>query len=69
VKPRVQQQVAACEGVPVAVLLGKAEWESGCVRVKMWRDEVEEEGEKDRGQLVAREDLVKEVRRLLTERE
>jgi histidyl-tRNA synthetase len=70
VNPRVQQQVAACKVVPVAVLLGKAEWESGCVRVKMWRDKGEEEGgEKDRGQLVAREDLVKEVRRLLSERE
>jgi histidyl-tRNA synthetase len=69
VKPRVQQQFAACEGVAVVVMLGKAEWESGCVRVKAWRDEVEEEEEEDRGQLVAREDLVKEVRRLLSERE
>ncbi|KAK4143214.1 uncharacterized protein C8A04DRAFT_37576 [Dichotomopilus funicola] len=61
VKPKPLQQFNAPEGVPVAVMLGQEELEAGQVRVKQLHV-----GDKnDKGQLVAREQLVEEVRRVL----
>ncbi|KAH6619795.1 hypothetical protein B0J18DRAFT_467926 [Chaetomium sp. MPI-SDFR-AT-0129] len=61
VKPKPLQQFNASEGVPVAVMLGQEELEAGQVRVKQLHV-----GDKnDKGQLVAREQLVEEVRRVL----
>lgn len=61
VKPKPLQQFNASEGVPVAVMLGQEEVEAGQVRVKQLHV-----GDKaDKGQLVGREQLVDEVRRLL----
>ncbi len=61
VKPKPLQQFNASEGVPVAVMLGHEELEAGQVRVKCLAGGIS----KDKGQLVARENLVEEVRKLL----
>ncbi|KAH6637266.1 hypothetical protein F5144DRAFT_592188 [Chaetomium tenue] len=65
VKPKPLQQLNASRGVPVAVMLGQDEVEAGKVRVRYLHvgDKVAEQ--KDKGQLVAREQLVEEVRKLL----
>ena len=63
VKPKPLQQFNTSEGVPVAVVLGQDELEAGQVRVKVLVGD-KNEAPKDKGQLVWREDLVEEVRKL-----
>ena len=65
VKPRPQQQFSASEGAPVAVILGQDEVAAGQVRVKTLHVGDKNSEQKDKGQLVSREDLVEEVRKLL----
>ncbi|KAG7288119.1 hypothetical protein NEMBOFW57_007642 [Staphylotrichum longicolle] len=65
VKPKSLQQFDAAEGVPVAVMLGQDELEAGQVLVKRLHVGDKNATTKDKGQLVSREDLVKEVRKLL----
>lgn len=65
VKPKPMQQFNASEGVPVAVILGQDEVEAGQVRVKHLQVGDKNTAQKDRGQLVPRENLVEEVRKLL----
>ncbi|KAI1392066.1 histidyl-tRNA synthetase [Hypoxylon trugodes] len=70
VKPRPQQQFKAAEGVPLGVILGQDELAEGKVRVKVLGtgrpgEEDDKDKEKDQGQLIKREDLVAEVKKLL----
>ena len=65
VKPKPLQQFNASEGVPVAVMLGQDEVEAGQVRVKCLHVGDKTAAQKDKGQLVPREHLVEEVRKLL----
>ncbi len=65
VKPRPQQQFSTSEGAPVAVILGQDEVEAGQVRVKGLHVGDRNAAQKDKGQLVPRENLVEEVRKLL----
>ncbi len=67
VKPKPLQQFNASEGVPVAVMLGQEEVEAGHVRVKCFHVGAgdKDAAQKDKGQLVQREHLVEEVRKLL----
>lgn len=65
VKPKMLQQFNASEDVPVAVILGDDELAAGQVRLKDTRAGDKEATEKNRGELVKREDLVKEVKKLL----
>jgi histidyl-tRNA synthetase len=65
VKPKPLQQFNASEGVPVAVMLGQEELEAGQVRLKCLHVGDKNAAQKDKGQLVRREDLVEEVRKLL----
>jgi histidyl-tRNA synthetase len=65
VKPKPLQQFNASEGVPVAVMLGQDELEAGQVRVKCLHVGDKNAAQKDKGQLVPRENLVEEVRKLL----
>ncbi len=65
VKPKPQQQFNASEGVPIAVILGQDEVEAGQVRVKHLHVGDRNAAQKDKGQLVPRENLVEEVRKLL----
>ena len=65
VKPRMPQQYKAAEKVPVAVILGQDEVTAGQVRLKAWGSGDDDPDTKDRGQLVSRDDLVEEVRKLL----
>ncbi|KAK4044707.1 hypothetical protein C8A01DRAFT_42610 [Parachaetomium inaequale] len=64
VKPKPLQQFNASEGVPVAVMLGQDELEAGQVRVKCLHVG-DKDAAKDKGQLIPRENLVDEVRRLV----
>lgn len=65
VKPKPLQQFNASEGVPVAVMMGQEELEAGQVRVKCLHVGDKNAAQKDKGQLIPREDLVEEVRKLL----
>ena len=65
VKPKPLQQFNASEGVPVAVMLGQEELEAGQVRVKCLHVGDKNAAQKDKGQLIPRENLVEEVRKLL----
>ncbi|KAH6847289.1 hypothetical protein B0I37DRAFT_405289 [Chaetomium sp. MPI-CAGE-AT-0009] len=65
VKPKPLQQFNASEGVPVAVMLGQEELEAGQVRVKCLHVGDKNAAQKDKGQLVPRENLVEEVKKLL----
>ncbi|SPQ26262.1 5cd68b98-6287-4207-8479-1d2108a5e3cc [Thermothielavioides terrestris] len=65
VKPKPLQQFNASEGVPVAVMLGQEELDAGQVRVKQLHGGDKNAASKDKGQLVPRENLVEEVRKLL----
>ncbi|KAI1099296.1 histidyl-tRNA synthetase [Jackrogersella minutella] len=71
VKPRLPQQFKAAEDVPLAVILGQDELADGKVRLKVLGTGKGGEGgdkdEKDQGQLVSRDDLVAEVKKLLLE--
>jgi histidyl-tRNA synthetase len=64
VKPKPLQQFNASEGVPVAVMLGQEELEAGQVRVKCLQVG-DKNAAKDKGQLILRENLIDEVRKLL----
>ncbi|GAO15392.1 hypothetical protein UVI_02010550 [Ustilaginoidea virens] len=63
VKPKPLQQFKASMGVPLAVILGPDELAAGQVRLKVFQPDAEEEN--DPGRLVAKDDLVEEVKRLL----
>ncbi|KAI0837941.1 histidyl-tRNA synthetase [Hypoxylon sp. FL0890] len=69
VKPRLPQQFKAAEDVPLAVILGQDELADGKVRVKVLGtgkgSEEKDDKDKDQGQLVSRDDLVQEVKKLL----
>lgn len=69
-KPSLRSQFNAAGKVPVAVILGPDELAAGNVRLKVSRGkdaEVSLEGkvDKDRGQLIAKDDLVAEVKKVL----
>ncbi|EFX06651.1 histidyl-tRNA mitochondrial precursor [Grosmannia clavigera kw1407] len=65
-KPRLPQQFKAAEDVPLGVILGEDELAQGQVRLKMLgTGAAGEADEKDRGQLVAEEDLAAEIKKLL----
>ncbi|KAI8635625.1 histidyl-tRNA synthetase [Xylariaceae sp. FL1651] len=63
VKPRLPQQFKAAEteGVPLAIILGQDELAAGQVRLK----QLSSGDNEDRGRLIPREDLVREVKVLL----
>ncbi|KAL2132948.1 hypothetical protein VTI74DRAFT_3138 [Chaetomium olivicolor] len=65
VKPKLVQQFNASEGVPVTVILGQEEVDSGQVRIKRLHVGAKDTEAKDKGQLVPKEKLVEEVRKLL----
>lgn len=75
--PKLVQQFKAAKNVPIAVILGAEELAAGNVRVKLSSGGQEgnadnstpDKEEKDRGQLVAKENLVSEVKKLLQQRE
>lgn len=63
VKPKLQTQFNASKDVPIAIILGQDELDAGQVRLK----EIKEDGEeKDRGLLVSKDDIVEEVKKLLS---
>lgn len=72
VKPKLLPQFKASENGPLTVILGQDELAVGQVRLKVAQqashqetDEGDGKSEKDRGQLVSRDNLVEEVRKLL----
>ncbi|KAK7425295.1 Cytoplasmic and mitochondrial histidine tRNA synthetase [Neonectria magnoliae] len=65
VKPKAQQHFNASEGAPVAVILGEDEVKAGQVRVKRLHLGDKNAGQKDKGLLIAKENIVEEVRKLL----
>lgn len=66
VKPKPLQQFDASKNVPVAVILGEEELAAGQVRLKAVRPGEGEVVQKDKGRLVSNDDLVEEVRKLLS---
>ncbi|KAK2589959.1 Cytoplasmic and mitochondrial histidine tRNA synthetase [Conoideocrella luteorostrata] len=62
-KPRPLQQIQAAKDVPLTIILGEEELAAGQVRLKVFRPDVNDK--KDMGQLIARENLVAEVEKLL----
>lgn len=71
-KPSLRSQFNAADKVPLTVILGPDELAAGSLRLKIstGRDSeagVQDQGGKDRGQLVARDDLVVQVRKMLQE--
>ncbi|KAM0330838.1 hypothetical protein ACHAQA_003793 [Verticillium albo-atrum] len=65
VKPKPQQQFSASEGAPVAVILGQEELDAGQVRVKHLHVGDRNAAQKDKGQLVPKDNLVEAVKALL----
>jgi histidyl-tRNA synthetase len=65
VEPKPAQQFNASKGAPVVVILGEEEVAVGKVRVKKLHVGERDAALKDRGRLVAREQLVEEIKRLL----
>ncbi|EPE35974.1 Class II aaRS and biotin synthetase [Glarea lozoyensis ATCC 20868] len=65
VKPNLPQQFKAAKDLPLAVIFGQDELSAGQVRLKVLLPDNDENDTKDRGQLVSREDLVEEVKKLL----
>ncbi|KAI1379038.1 histidyl-tRNA synthetase [Hypoxylon crocopeplum] len=65
VKPRLPQQFRAAEDVPLAVILGQDELAEGKVRLKVLGKGQGGKGDGDQGQLISRDDLVQEVKKLL----
>lgn len=61
VKPKLQSQFNASKEVPITIILGQDEIDAGQVRLK----EIGRDDEKDRGRLVEKRDVVKEVKKLL----
>lgn len=71
-KPSLRAQFNVAEKAPLTVILGPEELAAGNVRLKASTDKDSEtgaqgKGEKDRGQLVARDDIVVEVKKILQE--
>ncbi|KAF4451061.1 histidine--tRNA ligase mitochondrial [Fusarium albosuccineum] len=66
VKPKLLQQFNAAGETPLAVILGQDELAAGQVRLKDARVTDRDAGQKDRGRLIARQDLIEEVKRLLS---
>ncbi|KAI8058148.1 mitochondrial and cytoplasmic histidine-tRNA ligase Hrs1 [Syncephalis plumigaleata] len=66
-KPKAAAQFNACnkDRIPLAVIIGGEEVANGMVRIKDMRISSEERDEKDQGTLVARSDMVNELKRLL----
>jgi histidyl-tRNA synthetase len=65
VKAKLPQQFKAAKDVPLAVILGQDELADGLVRLKILGASDDETDEKDRGQLIPKDSLVSEVKRLL----
>lgn len=65
VKPKLPPQFKAAKRVPLSIILGRDELAAGKVTLKDARAANKEAAQKDRGQLVSRENLVEEVRKLL----
>ncbi|RYP16578.1 hypothetical protein DL765_005039 [Monosporascus sp. GIB2] len=66
VKPKLLPQFKASESGPLAVILDQDELTAGQVRLKAVQGTDKEAIRKDRGQLVSRENLVEEVKKLLS---
>ncbi|KAI1294503.1 putative histidyl-tRNA synthetase [Xylaria venustula] len=66
VKPRRQQQLTASDNSRIAVILGQDEVESGQVRLKVGSASNKDTDQKDRGELIPRENLVEEVQKRLS---
>jgi len=66
VKPSSRQQFSAAKRLPLAVILGESELATGQVRLKAFDAEEYEGNEKSLGQRVSIEDLVEEVKKLLS---
>lgn len=71
-KPSLRSQFNAADRAPITVILGPEELAAGNVRLKESTDKVSEtgaqdKGEKDRGQLISRNDVVVEVKKMLQE--
>ncbi|RKP23904.1 hypothetical protein SYNPS1DRAFT_24017, partial [Syncephalis pseudoplumigaleata] len=66
-KPKAAAQFNACnkDRIPLAVIIGSEELAKGVVRIKDMRISSEERDEKDQGAVVARRDMVDELKRLL----
>jgi histidyl-tRNA synthetase len=67
VKPNVLQQFKAAKDLPLAVIFGQDELSASQVRLKILAPGDDEKDAKDRGQLVSKEGLVKEVKKLLNQ--
>ncbi|RYC56646.1 hypothetical protein CHU98_g9569 [Xylaria longipes] len=65
VKAKFPQQFKAAKDVPIWVILSKGELADGLVRLKGSDSAGTEKDEKDRGRLIAKDDLVAEVEKLL----
>jgi histidyl-tRNA synthetase len=65
VKPKLAQQVKVAKGSPLAVLLRHDELAAGQVRLKKFNVEASQTNLKDEGQLILKENLVTEVKRVL----
>jgi histidyl-tRNA synthetase len=68
-KPKAAAQFNACnkDRIPLAVIIGGDELANGMIRIKDMRISSEQRDEKDRGALVARSDMVNELKRLLSQ--
>lgn len=62
-KPKSLQQFKAAIGVPLAIILGQDELAAGQVRLKVFKSDADDE--KDPGQLISRDNLVEEVKKLI----
>lgn len=65
VKAKLPQQFKAAKDVPLAVIIGQDELADGLVRLKVLGGVDGENDEKDRGQLISKDILVEEVKKLL----
>ncbi|KAI1195566.1 histidyl-tRNA mitochondrial precursor [Nemania serpens] len=65
VRARLPQQFKAAKDVPIWVILGQEELAEGFVRLKVLRPTDDAPDEKDRGQLIARDSLVAEIKKLI----
>lgn len=65
VKAKIPQQFKAAKDVPVWVILGQEELAEGLVRLKVLGPTDDAPDEKDRGQLIAKDSLVAEIKKLI----
>lgn len=65
VKPKFDKQFKAAKNIRLAVILGQDEVADGKVRLKVMRESDDETESRDREQLISRDDLVEEVKKLL----